>query len=976
MEIGNKDSEGNAYIILGNAYNSLGDFRKATEFLQQGLSVAKETGNRNSEGNAYNILGNAYHSLGDFKKAIEFLQQGLSVAKEIGNKASEANAYNLLGNAYHSLADFRKAVEYLQEGLSIAKEIGNKELEVNTYNLLGNAYHSLGELKKEIKFLQQALSIAKEIGNKNSEGDAYYLLGNAYHCLGDLRKAIEFSQQAVGVAKEIGNKDLEGSAYSKLGHVYFDFGDVEKGIEFHKRALSIAKETGNKNSEDTAYGSLGNVYYSLGEFNKAIEYHQRGLSIAKEIGNKDSEGKTYGNLGNAYNSLGDFKTAIEFHQQDLNTAKETGNKHSEGTAYSNLGNAYFSLGDLEKAIGFLQQALRIAKKIGDKDSKGKAYSNLGTTYQSLGDMEKAIKFYQQALNTAEETGNKHSEGTAYHNLGTAHCSLGDFDQGIEFLQQALSFARKIGSKESEGKIYMNLGYAYESLSDFEKGIEFYQEALIIAKEIEHKYMKEQAYAKLGVAFYRLKDFPKAEKFFELSIKLFEDMRFLLQEKDEWKISFRDERDSYSFLWLVQLLQGKTIEALLTAEQGRAQALTDLMVLQYGIKSTPPTSKEQMERITNIFSHISSPTTFLAEVAETLHLWVILDEQEGQFMRRKINCTLKYLNDKAYKQIGVEIGVKCEDRTLDNPEDEAIEKLSDGDTDDKLSLQSEGDALKELFGAVIAPISHLIKGDELIIIPEGSSFFIPYAALVDQNSRYLSETLRIRLAPSLTSLSLLTECPNGRHSTSGALLVGDPWTETVRFKGKKIQQLPGAEKEVKMIGKILNVEPLTGKKAAKDQVLCKLNSVSLVHIAAHGCAETGEIILSPNLACSEQPKEEDFVLTMEDVLNSKLNAKLVVLSCCHSGRGKIKAEGVVGMARAFLGAGARSVIASLWAIDDEATLEFMRHFYDNLVNGKSASKSLHEAMKWMRESDDFNAMKYWAPFVLIGDDVTFNFSQKR
>ena len=479
-------------------------------------------------------------------------------------------------------------------------------------------------------------------------------------------------------------------------------------------------------------------------------------------------------------------------------------------------------------------------------------------------------------------------------------------------------------------------------------------------------MEEQAYAKLGVAFYCLKDFPKAENFFESSIKLFEDMRFRLQEKDEWKISFRDERDSYSFLWLVQLLQGKTTEALLTAEQGLAQALTDLMVLQYGIKSTPPTSKEQMERITNIFSHISSPTTFLAEVAETVNLWVILDEQEGQFVRRKINCTLKYLNDKAYKQIGVEIGVKCEDRTLDNPEDEAIEKLSDGDTDDKLSLQSESDALKELFDAVIAPISHLIKGDELIIVPEGSSFFIPYAALLDQNSRYLSETLRIRLAPSLTSLSLLTECPNGRHSTSGALLVGDPWTETVRFKGKKIQQLHGAEKEVKMVGKILNVEPLTGKNAAKEQVLCKLNSASLVHIAAHGCAETGEIILSPNLACFEQPKEEDFVLTMEDVLNSKLNAKLVVLSCCHSGRGKIKAEGVV----------ARSVIASLWAIDDEATLEFMRHFYDNLVNGKSASKSLHEAMKWIRESDDFNAMKYWAPFVLIGDEVTFNFSQKR
>ena len=242
---------------------------------------------------------------------------------------------------------------------------------------------------------------------------------------------------------------------------------------------------------------------------------------------------------------------------------------------------------------------------------------------------------------------------------------------------------------------------------------------------------------------------------------------------------------------------------------------------------------------------------------------------------------------------------------------------------------------------------------------------------------MSEKLRIRLAPTLTCLRLLAECPEGRHSASGALLVGNPWLKTVRIKNSRpFKQLPGAEKEVKMIGQILNIELLTGKNAAKYQVLSRLPSVSLVHMATHGCAETGEIILSPNLACSEQPKEEDFVLTMEDVLNSKLNAKLVVLSCCHSGRGKIKAEGVVGMARACLGAGARSVIASLWAIDDEATLEFMRHFYDNLVNGKSASKSLHEAMKWMRESDDFNAMKYWAPFVLIGDDVTFNFSQKR
>ena len=215
-----------------------------------------------------------------------------------------------------------------------------------------------------------------------------------------------------------------------------------------------------------------------------------------------------------------------------------------------------------------------------------------------------------------------------------------------------------------------------------------------------------------------------------------------------------------------------------------------------------------------------------------------------------------------------------------------------------------------------------------------------------------------MAPSLTSLRLLSECVEERHYTTGALLVGNPWIKTVRIKGKEIAQLPGAEEQVKKIGQILKVKPVTGKEATKEEVLSRLN----------------EILLSPNSGSSKRPKEKDYLLTMTDVLDAKLEAKLVVLSCCQSGRGKIKAEGVVGIARAFLGAGARSVIASLWKIDDDATLAFMSYFYKHLVKRQSASKSLHEAMKIMRESKEFSAVKYWAPFMLIGDDVTLNFNQ--
>ena len=153
----------------------------------------------------------------------------------------------------------------------------------------------------------------------------------------------------------------------------------------------------------------------------------------------------------------------------------------------------------------------------------------------------------------------------------------------------------------------------------------------------------------------------------------------------------------------------------------------------------------------------------------------------------------------------------------------------------------------------------------------------------------------------------------------------------------------------------------------DKVL--FYSVSLIHIAAHGEPERGHIALAPS-----NREKNDFLLTMADISAVRLRAKLVVLSCCHSGKGHIRAEGVVGIARAFLGSGARSVLASLWAVDDEATMEFMKQFYQHLVNGKSASESLHESMKWMRENPDYSEVRKWAPFVLIGDDVSFQFAK--
>ena len=271
------------------------------------------------------------------------------------------------------------------------------------------------------------------------------------------------------------------------------------------------------------------------------------------------------------------------------------------------------------------------------------------------------------------------------------------------------------------------------------------------------------------------------------------------------------------------------------------------------------------------------------------------------------------------------------------------------------------------------MADLLKEPEILIVPESCMYQVPFAAISDEGGHYLADTFRIRVVPSLTTLKLIQDSSPDYHCQRGALIVGDPEVGEVLLKGKRriITSLPCARKEAEMIGRLLRVTPLTGYRATKEAVLDAINSVSLVHFAAHGDAERGEIALSPNCPTNFIPQDENYLLTMADISKLRLRAKLVVLSCCHSARGKIKAEGIIGIARAFLGSGARSVLAARWAIEDTATEELMRCFYQNLFCGKSASESLHEARKWLRKKG-FEKVSQWAPFMLIGDNVTFDF----
>ena len=581
--------------------------------------------------------------------------------------------------------------------------------------------------------------------------------------------------------------------------------------------------------------------------------------------------------------------------------------------------------------------MNIAIEIGDRRGEGKAFGNLGNAYISLSDYQKAIENHEKHLTIAIKIGDRHGEGSGYGCLVTAYISMGNYLEAIKYLEKGLQIAIEIGDRRGEGASYHNIGSAYFSLEQFENAVDNFVSA----------------------------------------VNTFNSLRSLFKSKDNWKIKFRELYETtYTALWRSLLRTGKVDEALFATEQGRAQTLSDNLLIQYKLPSSLSAAAfDTEETISRLFTELNTPTIFLGIEGLAINIWFLGRGNKVVFRKRRLEgdrtekdpiLALLALLQSSFKKIGAEDTVRCEDRTFDELDNESPFSIEvQGEGVGKPSLPLLDNPFEPLYDTVIDPIVDVLgpQDDELIIVPDGALCFTPWAAVI--------ESIRIRTVPSLTSYQLILSVPEGHHKNTAALLVGNPCLNQLK---KPEPDLPCAQEEVEMIASMLNTGPLIGRQATKAEVIKRMSSVGLIHIAAHGNKRTGEIALSPNPGwTSNFPKKKDYILTMSDVQTANLRARLVVLSCCHSGRGRIlKGEGVVGIARAFLAAGARLVLVTLWAIDDEATMVFMKSFYQHLKEGKSASAAVYLSIKYLRESEKYYEMKYWAPFQLIGDDVKIEF----
>ncbi len=727
---------------------------------------------------------------------------------------------------------------------------------------------------------------------------------------------------------------------------------------------------------------MGNVYQSLGQYQKAAEQHQQSLNIQQEIGNKAGIAASLKSLGNVHQSVAKYQKAIEYYQQSLDIEQQIGQKAGVAGSKINIGSIYQSLGKYQKAIEYHQQGLEIAQAIGHRQWKVNALNNLGNAYKSLGQYQNAIKDYEQSLYIQKQIGDRSGVAASEINLAGVYLSLKQHQQAIEKYQRGLEIAIEVGHQQWEANALRGLGVTYIFLGQYQQANEQLSQSLIIAEEIGDRNGKASSLTYQGVLLHAQDKLVEAENRYRESIEISESLRLGLQDFD--KVSLFDTKTyAYRQLQVLLVAENRFGEALELAERSRARALAELLaskLLQnFGKQLDTTFDHNILQEIKQIAQQHSS----------TLVEYLIIDEpikvqDKQQWYPQLYIWVVKPIGEIAFKQVDLKSLNQSLAELVTNSRESigvrgraGIEIISKPGADEKQRLQ-------QLHNLLIKPIADLLPSDpnaHVIFIPHRELFLVPFAALQDEQGKYLIEKHTILFAPSIQLLNLtrqkleqLETRISKLNKFTDILIVGNPSMPSVSLKigesAQKLSSLPGAEKEALEIATLFNTKAFIGAEATKTSIKSLLPKADIIHLATHGLLDYGQLQgqvregVPGALALAPEEGKEDGLLTSGEIFDLELNASLVVLSACDTGRGDITSDGVIGLSRSFISAGTPSIIVSLWAIPDAPTSDLMKEFYNQLKLNPNKAQALRQAMLKMMKHHPHP--KDWAAFTLIGE----------
>ncbi len=909
---------------------------------------------------------------GDLDAAQQSYRRALELAQQEQNLYVEASSRMGLGLILMRKAQFPGARAELGKALALFKANSNRLYAGKTLVSLGTVAWHMGDLNLAESLYQEALAEFEAIGDLREKANVLY---NLLFTAPRSESREERIQRALTAAGQAGDPRLEGQILHTWGDIEYGRGDYSTSLEKYEQALALLQAVNAKGETARVYTSLGRLQRVHGSPDRALQYYSLALKIQEEIADQQGVIQSINAIALACDLLGRRKEALEYFERALVQARRTGSPALIGRQLSNLGEAYSLRGNYGSAIKFFQEALQY------QGDAGYTYSFLSYVQNRNGD-------YSQALDTAQRAVELSESGIR------------------EFLP--IAFLRRAQAREK-------LGQSTEALADVRAAL----------REIEQMrgHLVPDDFMKAGFA-------DKQEEFFAYAIHLLEQSQNPLEAMEV--------AEQARARALIDLLETRAAapNSSFHADLGSARKLeSDLRARgmnpahdpatpssEIAMRGGDPESTSLLKKwqgidpgLRSLVSaapiHAGDIRTIVARHHTTLvsywvnpdatFAWVLTPEGSVHTARSDISRDrLARLIKRTIATVGspVERGGPSEkDSEGGSPPQEIIAGWEPRMRGERLLVlgSEEKKAWRELDQILIQPIRRWLParpGAMLTIVPHGPLFLLSFAALLDENGRYLVERYTLHYTPSAAALQLCEKKKLGLAGRSPSyLLIADPSDLPAQPTGKPLPSLPGSRKEIEAIGRLLSprsVTTLVGAEAQEERVCSASSDKTIIHIATHGIVRNESpldsfLALGRGQSTGSQTTlhSQDGRLTVQEIYDLHLRADLVVLSACRTASGKISGDGLTGLTRAFFYAGTPSVIATLWDIADEPGQWLLPAFYRSMQRLKDKGKALRTAQLQLLDALRRGQVKittptatyilpehpaFWAGFILLGE----------
>jgi len=792
------------------------------------------------------------------------------------------------------------------------------------------------------------------------------------HCLenDDIDEAIRFSIAAAAMSKYL--KDLPHlvEAAMQRGVILTYSEKYKEAIEQYRDVLKILKRPTpisgfckDKEAEAICYANIGELYNRLGMIEKAKEPLQKSITITDSFNLPALAQSNHIELGTIYLDTGYIQDALHHFEKALSFCSPGEEGYID--ILLNIANAYADIGFTDKAHSTLDEALSHCER--QRDDEARIYTNKGYLFAQDENWEKSLTYSKKALKIARETNNKESEALILVNVANVLHKQNNAEAAATYYKKSLALHKEYSNKEGQAAAYYGLGIIAEEKGEYTTALTHYATAETLLHELGHSPQLQTLYQTMGLLFHHTHDLDNAVALYEKSIDLLEKMR-TFSEREEIQMRFTGEREDVYGYMIAALLELNGIDNIFQyIERAKAYTLTNLLEKKR-VFATHKDLTEYQNLRTECDILYSRKIRYI-HWPDRLNVQLLHNQSLLEDMKKKIrlkypeNADLlgfntvdtqkikNYLQDSVFIEYYVFIDGVC--AVILGKDMKAAEVI--GFTSDTVKRFDRREFIKkfmdrkwsllrdtpELYTILFLPLEKYLKeGQHICIAPHGVLHYVPFHALFD-GEQYLIEKYKISYSP---SAAVLRYCMERDIKKSHQYFV----------TGGKNELMEEEACEVANLLKTPVYEPL------RPVFEKNCGNKDIIHIACHGKFFTNDPFRSC-IVFGDEP------LDAHHIFNVNIHADLVVLSACETGVSEVGGgDELIGLTRAFLAAGAKSLIHSLWPVSSRSTKELMVKFYDNLLTGQSKVDSLRNAQLDLLHTERFTNPYHWAPFVLAGD----------